>query len=175
MYLPLFCCPLFPENESMLEEIDAVIVDDDVVVGDFCSILIKCGVPAKLKLFDVVISDTWHGSRLICRSVAVVCVASADGQLPKLALEVLCNCWSAWFHVSGNVRLQPVPFGSTFVSPLLWCCWCRLRMQSLIFLFALAAFNDFFVVLDGVFEEFDDDDDVDPPEWIFSVLMAAVA
>lgn len=49
--------PLFPA-ESMLDVIEAAIAEDDVVVGDFCSILIRVGVPAKLKLFDVVISDT---------------------------------------------------------------------------------------------------------------------
>lgn len=66
----------------MLEVMDAS--DDDVVVGDFCSILIIAGVPENevvaMRLFDVVTSDTWHGSRLICRSVAVVCdVVSAGG------------------------------------------------------------------------------------------------
>jgi hypothetical protein len=45
-------------------------VDCEVLVGDFCSILIIVGVPAvnevvASRLFEVVTSDTWHGSRLI--------------------------------------------------------------------------------------------------------------
>lgn len=71
----------------MLDVMEVTIEGADVVVGDFCSILISVGVPEKelvaMRLLDVVISDTWHGSRLIWRSVAVVCdVVSADGQLP---------------------------------------------------------------------------------------------
>jgi hypothetical protein len=48
----------------MLEEMEASDVDDvDVVVGDFCSILIIAGAPAEnevvaMRLFDVVTSDT---------------------------------------------------------------------------------------------------------------------
>jgi hypothetical protein len=53
---------------SMLEVIDAK-DDVDGVVGDFCSILIIAGVPENevvaIRLFDVVTSDTWHGSRLM--------------------------------------------------------------------------------------------------------------
>lgn len=72
--------------ESMLDEMEAS-DEDEVVVGDFCSILIIAGVPENdvvaMRLLDVVTSDTWHGSRLIWRSVAVVwVVVSADGQLP---------------------------------------------------------------------------------------------
>lgn len=52
----------------MLDVIEAS-DDVDVVVGDFCSILIIAGVPENevvaMRLFDVVTSDTWHGSRLI--------------------------------------------------------------------------------------------------------------
>lgn len=52
----------------MLEEMEANDADD-VVVGDFCSILIIAGAPENeavaRRLFDVVTSDTWHGSRLI--------------------------------------------------------------------------------------------------------------
>lgn len=70
----------------MLDVMEVAKDADDVVVGDFCSILISVGVPANevaSRLLDVVISDTWHGSRLIWRRVAVVCVVvSADGQLP---------------------------------------------------------------------------------------------
>lgn len=55
-------------DESMLEEMEANDADD-VVVGDFCSILIIAGAPENdavaRRLFDVVTSDTWHGSRLI--------------------------------------------------------------------------------------------------------------
>lgn len=55
------------EAESMLDEMEAR--EEDVVVGDFCSILIIAGVPEKevvaMRLFEVVTSETWHGSRLI--------------------------------------------------------------------------------------------------------------
>lgn len=47
--LPLFCCPplilLLFEAESMLDEMDAKVADDDVVVGDFCSIFMMAGAP----------------------------------------------------------------------------------------------------------------------------------
>lgn len=45
---------------SMLDVMEVAI--DEVVVGDFCSILIRVGVPEKelvaMRLLDVVISDT---------------------------------------------------------------------------------------------------------------------
>lgn len=49
-------------------------------------------------------------------------------------------------------------------------------MQSLIFLLPLAAFAARLLVLDGFFEEddVDDDDEVELPEWFFSVLIEAV-
>jgi hypothetical protein len=55
----LFCCTL-ALFESMLEVMEAS-DDDDVVVGDFCSILMIAGVPANeaaSRLLDVVTSDT---------------------------------------------------------------------------------------------------------------------
>lgn len=169
----------------MLDDMDARVAPAaDEVVGDFCSILIIAGAPeneaAAKRLLDVVTSDTWHGSRLIWRSVAVVCeVVSAVEQF-ALLLAILACCWNcamAWFHVSGTVRLQPAaaPFASIFVDTLvpavvlLWCCWCKFRMQSLIFLLCFADFEDFFEEFFGVVDEFDD---VELPELTFSALIA---
>lgn len=170
IFSPLFCCtPLFV-TQSMLADDDVKLPADDVVVvvGDFCSILIIAGVPEKevvaRRLFDVVTSDTWHGSRLIWRSVAVVAVS-----LLTLLLKFACwRCWMAVFHASGNVRLHPAP---SLVSVLLWCCWCKFKMQSLIFLLAcFALFDERLFELVGVFDE----EDEELPELIFSDLIAAV-
>lgn len=43
------------------------------------------------------------------------------------------------------------------------------------FLLTFAALDDFLVELEGALEEVDDDDDEEPPEWNFSVFIAAVA
>lgn len=60
-FLPLFCCPPPVMFESMLDEMEAS-DEDEVVVGDFCSILIIAGVPENdvvaMRLLDVVTSDT---------------------------------------------------------------------------------------------------------------------
>lgn len=170
--LPLLCPPLLL-LASMLADDDVidVIFDCDVLVGDFCSILIIVGVPAEnevvaSRLFDVVTSETWHGSRLIWRSVVV-----SPTLLPLLFTR------PDEFHVIGNVRLHPVPsnFVVDSVVDLLWCCWWRFNIHSLMF---LLLFDDLDVprlpvlVLVGVFE--DDDDEVELPELIFSDLITGV-
>lgn len=181
IWLSNFSSPLFPLLlfcASMLDELVMdVKFDCDVLVGDFCSILIIVGVPAvndavASKLFDVVTSDTWHGSRLICRSVP--CVVD-----PSALCKFVAKCWTVEFHAIGNVRLHPVPssFDASQVVVLLWCCWCKFKMQSLMFLLAFDAFDElrlplFELVVGVVFVDATDDDEVELPELIFSALMA---
>lgn len=47
-------------------------------------------------------------------------------------------------------------------------------MHSLIFLLPLAAFAARLLVLEGFFDDDDEVDELEPPEWNFSVLIAAV-
>jgi len=173
---PLFCPPLLWHASIFVEadddEID-VKFDCDVLVGDFCSILIIVGVPAEndvaSKLFDVVTSDTWHGSRLIWRSVPVAALS------PTLfALFTFVNCWRVdEFHAIGNVRLQPAPSNCVSCDDLFWCCWCKFNIQSLIFLLCFDIFDEPRLLLELV-GVFDDVDEVELPELIFSDFIAGV-
>lgn len=166
-FSPLFCwSPKLFVNVSILEDVKLVAAVV-VVVGDFCSILIiawGCEVKevVERRLFDVVTSDTWHGSRLICRSVADEVGVS------------LFTWWTAVFHASGNVRLHPVSALLLPVSPFCEWCWCKFKMQSLIFLLVcFELFDERLLVLVGVFEDVEHDEEA-LPELIFSDLIAAV-
>lgn len=158
--------------EVKTEDVVVTIGDESMqFVGEFCSILMRAGnevvgVLGPKLLFEVVTSDTWHGSRFICNRDAAEIVEFLH-KIVALSL-LLCD-----HELSGTVRLQPVCSFVVVVIvvvkidsdllffKLFWCCWCKFNMQSLI---VLLLFKFPFLL---AFEfDFSEPDELDEDEWL---------